>query len=334
MYDLNDRERTIQTLQHFEALLTSRRIAFADPLAGTRTRHLLGQAADMSGPELLAALGIRSIIGDARALKLPSASLDLICSNNTLEHIPGRHREHAHGVSSAPAPTRGDEPLHRHVADHYALFDRKITRYNFLRYPEPAWRLLNNELHYQNRLRLADFRALHEQRGFDPRRGEPPRAARGVAIRAARGPLRRLRRGRAGGLRFLDGLAPTRWRGARSHEVKPERGRRLDLACSLADLLGTAHAARRGATGRVRGRALGSVRARRDAGGSNQAGQPLQSPRGKVGSTVASSSRGAAGLVHAGAARAKKCSRTTYDDWARVWTLGLPTARAFAGINA
>ena len=140
----------------------------------------------MSGPELLAALGIRSIIGDARALELPSASLDLICSNNTLEHIP------AAVIASMLTEFRrllrppGVMSHFIDMADHYALFDRKITRYNFLRYPEPAWRLFNNELHYQNRLRLADFRALHEQRGFEvleeENRREPLAVLRSVPL--------------------------------------------------------------------------------------------------------------------------------------------------------
>jgi hypothetical protein len=72
------------------------------------------------------------------------------------------------------------------MADHYALFDRKITRYNFLRYSDPVWWLFNNSLHYQNRLRLPDFRALHEQCGFEvleeENRREPLERLRSVPL--------------------------------------------------------------------------------------------------------------------------------------------------------
>jgi SAM-dependent methyltransferase len=186
MYDLTDRERTLQTLERFAALLDSGRLALPDAHAGARARELLRQARGMSGHELLAALGIRAIIGDARALELPSASLDLICSNNTLEHIP------AHVIAGMLAEFRrllrppGVMSHFIDMADHYALFDRGITRYNFLRYPEPTWRLFNNGLQYQNRLRLPDFRALHEQRGFEvleeENRREPLEVLRSIRL--------------------------------------------------------------------------------------------------------------------------------------------------------
>lgn len=186
MHDLTDRERTIQTLERFAAMIESGQLAFADSHASTRVRELLGRASEMSGHQLLAALGIRPIIGDARALELPSASLDLICSNNTLEHIP------ADVIASMFTEFRrllrrpGVMSHFIDMADHYALFDRKITRYNFLRYPEPVWRLFNNSLHYQNRLRLPDFRALHEQGGFEvleeENRREPLERLRSVPL--------------------------------------------------------------------------------------------------------------------------------------------------------
>jgi hypothetical protein len=186
MHDLTDHGRTVQTLQRFVALAESGRLALADPHAIARAHELLARARGLSGHELLAALGIRAILGDARKLDLASASLDLICSNNTLEHIPA---EVIAGMFTEFRRLLRPPGVMSHfidMADHYALFDRKITRYNFLRYPEPVWRLFNNELQYQNRLRLADFRALHGQRGFDvleeENRREPIERLRSVPI--------------------------------------------------------------------------------------------------------------------------------------------------------
>ncbi len=53
------------------------------------------------------------------------------------------------------------------MADHYAQFDRSISVYNFLRYSDRTWRLFNNRLQYQNRLRLNEFRDIQRDAGWD-----------------------------------------------------------------------------------------------------------------------------------------------------------------------
>ena len=45
------------------------------------------------------------------------------------------------------------------LSDHYARFDSSISSYNFLRYSERAWALVNSGLHHQNRLRRPDYLA-------------------------------------------------------------------------------------------------------------------------------------------------------------------------------
>lgn len=52
------------------------------------------------------------------------------------------------------------------LVDHYAHFDRRLTPYNFLRFRPGVWRLLNNPLQYQNRLRVSDYRDAHSRAGF------------------------------------------------------------------------------------------------------------------------------------------------------------------------
>jgi hypothetical protein len=64
------------------------------------------------------------------------------------------------------------------MRDHYSSFDRSISRLNYLRYPDRVWRLFNNRLHFQNRLRISDYRAIFEAAGFaivaeQPTRGKP-----------------------------------------------------------------------------------------------------------------------------------------------------------------
>jgi len=50
---------------------------------------------------------------------------------------------------------------------HYAHFDSSITQNHFLRHNPLIWRLVNNTLHYQNRLRIADYRQLYEGANFE-----------------------------------------------------------------------------------------------------------------------------------------------------------------------
>ncbi|MEZ5402954.1 MAG: class I SAM-dependent methyltransferase [Bryobacteraceae bacterium] len=118
-----------------------------------------------TGP-LFDRLGIRYVIGDARSTGLEPASIDYIVSNTTLEHIgpdvlDGIFREfrrivHPHGLMSHLID----------MGDHYQHFDPSITPYNFLRYRSSTWRLLNNDVMYQNRLRITHYQSLHRQTGF------------------------------------------------------------------------------------------------------------------------------------------------------------------------
>ena len=112
-------------------------------------------------------LGIELLLTDARRIDLPAGHVDLFVSNNTLEHIPkdvlvGIFREFRR-------VGRRDSVMAHHIdlSDHYAGFDPSITVYNFLRFSERRWRLFNNRLHYQNRLRISDYRCIHVEAGWE-----------------------------------------------------------------------------------------------------------------------------------------------------------------------
>jgi hypothetical protein len=49
-----------------------------------------------------------------------------------------------------------------------------------LRYSDGVWRLVNNALHFQNRLRLEDYRRIHATTGFHIIREESERADPGA----------------------------------------------------------------------------------------------------------------------------------------------------------
>jgi hypothetical protein len=118
-------------------------------------------------PARLVDAGVTFLVGDARSTGLPAASIDLFTSNNTLEHIPPdvlldilleMRRLAAHGAILSHFVD---------LSDHYSHFDSSLSPYNFLRYSESQWRLLNNGVMFQNRLRVSGYRRLFSAAGLD-----------------------------------------------------------------------------------------------------------------------------------------------------------------------
>ena len=67
--------------------------------------------------------------------------------------------------------------------DQYASYDCGITQFNFLRFPDWAWRCLNNPIIPLNRLRISDYRRAFSESGFQvvdeiSQRGDPAQLAR------------------------------------------------------------------------------------------------------------------------------------------------------------
>lgn len=52
------------------------------------------------------------------------------------------------------------------MTDHFAHFDKSITIYNFLRYSDRVWRLIDNDIQPQNRMRLRDYLDMYERLGI------------------------------------------------------------------------------------------------------------------------------------------------------------------------
>jgi len=142
------------------------RLPWALPERVDVLRHIYDSFGRMTVSDTLAALGIELRIGDVRAIVRPDPPIDLVVSNNTLEHV---EREALAEIFAAFRCVAAPAAVMSHyidLADHYAHFDRQLTPYNFLRYRPATWRLFNNRLQYQNRLRVSDYRAAHAQAGF------------------------------------------------------------------------------------------------------------------------------------------------------------------------
>jgi hypothetical protein len=59
------------------------------------------------------------------------------------------------------------------MQDHYSYVDDRLSVYNYLRYSPQVWRLLNSDVHWQNRLRHSQYIELFERAGYSVVYDEP-----------------------------------------------------------------------------------------------------------------------------------------------------------------
>jgi hypothetical protein len=126
------------------------------------------QATAITSVDELQRFGIRYLAPcDARSTGLPSNSIDCITSTYTLEHIPRPDILAILTESRRLLKPTGLLGSSIDLQDHYSYFDQSVSVYGYLRYAEPAWRVVNSPLHFQNRLRYPEYRDLFRQAGFD-----------------------------------------------------------------------------------------------------------------------------------------------------------------------
>jgi len=101
---------------------------------------------------------------DARATDLEGNSFDLVSSTYTLEHIPRRDIVAILAESRRLLRPGGLVSSTIDMRDHFAFFDPAISTYNFLKFGDRAWALVNSPLQFQNRLRLPDHRGEKGQK--------------------------------------------------------------------------------------------------------------------------------------------------------------------------
>ena len=131
-----------------------------------RVRHLeelLTQVENVAPVQLLSRLNIHMCIGDARSSSLPDKSVDLIFSTVVLELIGPEILRGMFGEFCRVASPDAVMSHYVGLADQYASFDKSITPFNFLKYTDRQWRVFNNPIIPQNRLRLADYREIFRQ---------------------------------------------------------------------------------------------------------------------------------------------------------------------------
>ncbi|MCA1656649.1 MAG: class I SAM-dependent methyltransferase, partial [Actinobacteria bacterium] len=103
---------------------------------------------------------------DARDTHLETGWVDFVSNTNTLEHIPAD--ELVPLLTECRRLLRHDGALSSRIdlSDHFSHFDRSVSPYNFLRYSDRAWRLVNSSLLHQNRLRRPDYSTAFARAGL------------------------------------------------------------------------------------------------------------------------------------------------------------------------
>ena len=135
-------------------------------IAGRELRPLGGPISRLE--ELEHRFGIRYLAPcDARGTGLPAESIEFVSSTDTCEHIPGADLAEIFRECFRLLRPGGAFSCRIDLQDHYAYFDRSLSKYNFLRYSDRAWSLVNSPLHHQNRLRSPEYLQLVREAGFE-----------------------------------------------------------------------------------------------------------------------------------------------------------------------
>ncbi len=105
--------------------------------------------------------------GDARRTELPSGSVDAVTSTFTLEHIPPDDIAAIFAETLRTLRPGGVMSGLIDMSDHFSHADPGISPWHFLRFSEQAWRIVNSDLLYQNRLRASGYVAMARSAGFE-----------------------------------------------------------------------------------------------------------------------------------------------------------------------
>jgi len=115
----------------------------------------------------LSMIGLRTLVGDATsAIAGMRTSYEFICSNNTLEHILEAPLVAILERFKGLLASGGGSSHFIDLSDHFGHFDRSITAYNFLKFSPAQWRLIDNDIQPQNRLRWPQYLEIFTKLGF------------------------------------------------------------------------------------------------------------------------------------------------------------------------
>jgi SAM-dependent methyltransferase len=127
-------------------------------------RERLRELQAAPGTRALETLGIRYQVGDAS--EVPAGSADLVVTNSVLEHLDENELRALLTQMRRVIAPGGVASHFVDLGDHYAVFDRRIDVYNFLKFSDRTWNLVNSRLHWQSRFRITEYRRLLAETGW------------------------------------------------------------------------------------------------------------------------------------------------------------------------
>tara|TARA_R110002072_G_scaffold3867_18_gene27681 strand:- start:1479 stop:2396 length:918 start_codon:yes stop_codon:yes gene_type:complete len=113
--------------------------------------------------ELLSGIALQLKVKDARDTGEKADSFDLICSNNTFEHIYPIILKPIIAEFQKLLIPGGVMSHFIDMSDHFAHLDKSISIYNFLKFSKTSWAIIDNSVQPQNRWRFKDYLDLYNK---------------------------------------------------------------------------------------------------------------------------------------------------------------------------
>ncbi len=169
-----------QTIQKFLEWQREGKLQMLDPYILPERLQALKKLddANLNKEQLLKGLHLSLQVRDARDTGFKAEEFDLVCSNNTFEHIYPAILKPILKEFQRILKAGGIMSHFIDMSDHFAHLDDSINIYNFLQYSEKQWARIDNTVQPQNRLRLRDYQNMYKQLGIEiidisMRNGEP-----------------------------------------------------------------------------------------------------------------------------------------------------------------
>lgn len=135
-----------------------------DRISNLRTASEMGESASASA--ILGQLNINVVVGKACRTGLSKSSIHFFFSNTVLQYICETDLL-AIFVEFNRLGAPGAIMTHNiYMGDQNSRNDPSITPFNFLKFSDATWHLLDSPLRLQNRLRISDYRRIHERAGW------------------------------------------------------------------------------------------------------------------------------------------------------------------------
>jgi len=133
----------------------------------SKLKQLWAKKESITYDEFNATIHLEPRVENIIMTKLADDSIEFICSNNTFEHIyPAPLRAILAQMQRLLKP-QGSMSHFIDMSDHFAHFDKSITVYNFLKFSKSRWKLLDNAIQPQSRLRFSEYKQMYVELGLD-----------------------------------------------------------------------------------------------------------------------------------------------------------------------